>query len=98
MAKYFGMKLYYWRDGQMLKTPLPLWQFARRIEFGDGSEKYIVGDESVTSLAARLGDTVLTSGCVEVCSLTPNEDDLAQIEKIIQRNGQTFIWPESEKV
>lgn len=61
MAKYFGMKMLYERDGQSLSNPLPLWQFARRIEFGDGKEIYVVHPDSLPLLDPQVGDIVMVN-------------------------------------
>lgn len=111
MAKHHGVKMLSRRDGKELSRPLPLWQFARRIEFGDGKDQYVIHPDSLGIFEPMVGDIVIN--CDEMPALVvkdsaPPETHTVKLSvakefvgkeaSIIQRDGLPFVMPESEEV
>lgn len=109
MAKHHGVKMLYRRDGKELLHPLPLWQFARRIEFGDGKEQYVIHQDSLGIFDPIVGDIVINCDDMpalvvkdsappetHTVSLSVAKEFVGKEASIILRGGFPFVMPESE--
>lgn len=100
MMKHQGIQFLYWRDGQMLQRPVPLWAIARRIEHGDGTERYVVHPDSLALLEPQVVDKDDDGFIWDGAAWKQPQGmcDPRRNSRTSKRNGKAFMWPESEEV
>jgi hypothetical protein len=92
MARHFRMKL---AVGGFCLMPESVDAFLQRLGGGVSGERYVVHADSVSLLDPRPGDLVEDDSRSKVRVLTPAHFPYkAALQRIVQRNGRVFHWPE----